>query len=176
MDSRAAHPYHPRLRALGVAALLALAGGGAPPGAAADVIVGRNTPHLSFTASLSPDVVRPGGKLSLVVNITPKRRMHVYAPGTKYRAVTVTLNGNAWLKQGKTVYPKPSIYFFKPLKEQVLVFSEKFTLTTPIAIGTIPARLKQVKISGTLSYQACDDRVCYLPQSVPLEWVMTVRR
>jgi len=33
-----------------------------------------------------------------------------------------------------------------------------------------------VKISGTLSYQACDDRVCYLPQSVPLEWVVPVRR
>ena len=101
---------------------------------------------------------------------------HVYAPGTKYRAVTVTLNGTAWLKQGKTVYPKPSIYFFRPFKEQVLVFSEKFTLTTPIAIGTIPARLKQVKITGALSYQACDDRVCYLPQSVPLEWVVAVRR
>ena len=159
-----------------MAALLTLVGGSVPPDAAADVIVGRNTPHLSFTASLSPDVVRTGGKLSLIVNITPKRRMHVYAPGTKYRAVTVTLNRTAWLKQGKTVYPKPSIYLFKPLKEQVLVFSDKFTLTTPIAIGTLPARVKQVKITGTLSYQACDDRVCYLPQSVPLEWVMAVGR
>ena len=176
MDSHAAPSYYPRLRTLGVAALLALVGGGAPPGAAADVIVGRNTPHLSFTASLSPDFVRTGGKMSLVVNITPKRRMNVYAPGNQYRPVTVTLNGNAWLKPGKTVYPKPSIYFFKPLKEQVLVFSDKFTLTTPIAIGTIPARMTQVKITGTLSYQACDDRLCYLPQSVPLEWVVPVKR
>jgi hypothetical protein len=176
MDSQAALPYYSRLRTLGVAALLALVGGGAPPGAVADVIVGRNTPHLSFTASLSPDVVRPGGKMSLVVNITPKRRMNVYAPGTHYRPVTVTLNRNAWLKPGKTVYPKPSIYLFKPLEEQVLVFSDKFTLTTPIAIGTIPARQTQVKITGTLSYQACDDRVCYLPQSVPLEWVVPVRQ
>ena len=119
---------------------------------------------------------RPGGKMSLVVSITPKRRMHVYAPGTHYRPVTVTLNKIAWLKPGKTVYPNPSIYMFKPLKEQVLVFSDKFTLTTPIAIGTIPARQTQVKITGTLSYQACDDRVCYLPQSVPLEWDVPVRR
>lgn len=155
---------------------LALVGGGVPPGAAADVIVGRNTPHLSFTASLSPDAVRSGGKLSLAVTVTPKRRMHVYAPGTNYRPVTVTLNKVGWLTPGKTVYPKPGIYFFRPLKEQVLVFSEKFTLTTPIAIGTIPSSLKQVKISGSLSYQACDDRVCYLPQSVPLEWVVPVKR
>jgi hypothetical protein len=156
--------------------LLAVVGGGVPPGAAADVIGGRHTPHLRCTAALCPEVVRSGGKLSLVVNITPKRRMHVYAPGTHYRPVTVTLNKAAWLKPGKTVYPKPSIYLFKPLKEQVLVFSDKFALTTPIAIGTIPARLKQVKISGTLSYQACDDRVCYLPQSVPIEWTVPVKR
>jgi len=176
MDSYGGPSYYPRLRTLGVAALLALVGGGVPPGASADIIVARNTPHLSFIASLSPDVVRSGGKMSLVVNITPKKKMNVYAPGTKYRPVTVTLNRTAWLKPGKTVYPKPSIYVFKPLKEQVLVFSDNFTLTTPIAIGTVPARVKQVKISGTLSYQACDDRVCYLPQSVPLEWVVPVRR
>ena len=142
---------------------------------AADVIVSRSTPHLTFTAALTPDVVKSGGRLSLVVRIVPKRRMHVYAPGTQYRAVTVTLK-SAWLKAAKTVYPKPSIYLFKPLNEQVFVYSDSFTLTTPIAIGTIPARTTQVKISGTLSYQACDDRVCYLPQLVPIEWVMPVRR
>ena len=157
--------------------LLLTVGGGVPPDAAADIIVGGNTPHLSFTASLTPDVVRPGGKMTLIVNITPKRRMNVYAPGnTKYRPLAVTLNRNGWLKPGKTVYPKPSIYLFKPFKEQVLVFSDKLTMTTPIAIGTIPAQMKEVKILGTLSYQACDDRVCYLPQSVPLEWVIPVRR
>src|SRR5687768_1235989 len=104
--------------------LLVLAGGGVPPDVAADVIATGNTPHLSFTASLSPDVVRTGGKLSLVVNITPKKKMHVYAPGTQYRPVTVTLNSTAWLKPGKTEYPKASFYIFKPLKEQVLVYSE----------------------------------------------------
>jgi hypothetical protein len=143
---------------------------------AADVIATGNTPHLSFTASLSPDVVRTGGKLSLVVNITPKKKMHVYAPGTQYRPVTVTLNSTAWLKPGKTEYQKASFYIFKPLKEQVLVYSERFKLTTNVTLGTIPARLKQVRITGALSYQACDDRVCYLPQSVPLEWVVAVRR
>ncbi len=163
-------------RALGTLVLTLAVGGGVPPDAAADVIVARNTPHLSFIASLSPDVVRTGGKLSLVVNITPKKKMNVYAPGTHYRPVTVTLNRSTWLKPGKTAYPKPSIYIFKPLKEQVLVYGNAFTLTMPIAIGTIPARMKEVKISGTLSYQACDDRLCYLPQSVPLEWTIPVRR
>ena len=142
---------------------------------AADVIVARRTPHLSFTASLSPDTVTPGKRLSLVVDVIPKPRMHVYAPGTKYRAVTVTLNRHPALKPSKLVYPKPSIYIFKPLQEQVLVYSRPFKLTMDVAVGTVPAKTSQLKITGTLSYQACDDRVCYLPESIPLEWTLPVR-
>ena len=142
----------------------------------ADVIVARNTRHLSFTASLTPDVVKPGSRLSLIVKIVPKKRMHVYAPGTKYRAVTVTLNRSAWLKPSKTIYPKPSIYIFKPLQEQVFVYSDPFELRMNAAVGAIPPRTARLKVTGTLSYQACDDRVCYLPESVPLEWNVPVTR
>ncbi len=114
----------------------------------ADVIVARNTRHLSFTASLSPDVARPGGRLSLVVNVVPKKRMHVYAPGTKYRAVTVTLNRQAFLKASPAVYPKPSIYIFKPLKEQVLVYSDPFKLTMNIAVGAVTPRTDTAEDHG----------------------------
>ena len=143
---------------------------------AADVIVARNTPHLSFIASISPDAVRAGGRLSLVVKVTPKKRMHVYAPGTTYRAIVVTLDRHPSLKPSKLTYPKPSIYFFKPLNERVLVFSDPFTLTMNIQVGTVPAKAAPLKIAGRLSYQACDDRVCYLPESVPLQWTIPVTR
>jgi hypothetical protein len=29
-------------------------------------------------------------------------------------------------------------------------------------------------IKGSLDYQACDDRMCYLPASVPFQWTLTV--
>ena len=143
---------------------------------AADVIVARNTPHLSFTAALSPDVVKTGSRLALVVDVTPKKKMHVYAPGTNYRAITVTLDRNPSLKLSKAEYPKPEIYIFKPLKEQVLVYSQPFKLKMNVAVGMVPARTTRLKITGALSYQACDDRVCYLPESVPLEWNLAVAR
>ena len=142
----------------------------------ADIIVARNTPHLSFAAALSPDVVKTGSRLSLVVDVTPKKRMHVYAPGTKYRAITLTLSRNPSLKLTPAVYPKPEIYIFKPLKEQVLVYSEPFKLRMNIGVGQVPRHAARLKITGTLSYQACDDRVCYLPESVPLEWNLRVAR
>src|SRR5678816_973045 len=106
----------------------------------------------------------------MCIRDSPKKRVHVYAPGTKYRAVTVRLDKHAFLKMSPTVYPKPSFYVFKPLKEQVLVYSDPFKLTMTIAVGAVTPRKGPLKITGTLSYQACDDRVCYLPESVPLEW------
>ena len=30
-------------------------------------------------------------------------------------------------------------------------------------------------IKGVLSYQACDDNVCFTPQSVPFKWTVTLR-
>ena len=142
----------------------------------ADIIVARNTPHLSFTAALSPDVVKTGSRLSLVVDVTPKKKMHVYAPGTNYRAITVTLDRNPSLKLSKADYPKPEIYIFTPLKEQVLVYSQPFKLKMNIGVSQVPRRAARLKVTGTLSYQACDDRVCYLPQSIPLEWNLAVAR
>ena len=142
----------------------------------ADVIVARKTPHLTFTASIAPDVVKTGSRLTLVVDIAPKRQMHVYAPGTNYRAITVTLDKNPSLRLSKAEYPKPEIFIFKPLKEQVLVYSQPFKLRMNIGVGQIPKRAARLKVTGTLSYQACDDKVCYLPESVPLEWNLVVAR
>jgi hypothetical protein len=27
-------------------------------------------------------------------------------------------------------------------------------------------------LEGTLRYQACDDRVCYIPQNLPVKWTL----
>jgi hypothetical protein len=31
-------------------------------------------------------------------------------------------------------------------------------------------------IAGTLSYQACDDKICFTPQSTPLSWTVHLRQ
>ena len=36
------------------------------------------------------------------------------------------------------------------------------------------AEIDALTLTGRLDYQACDDRVCYDPASVPLSWTLTV--
>ena len=78
-------------------------------------------------------------------------------------------------------YPASQIYFFKPLNERVPVYQKPFTLVQEVILeGTPQAQAAfrgkdSVTVSGTLEYQACDDKICYNPASVPLSWTLNLR-
>jgi hypothetical protein len=38
-----------------------------------------------------------------------------------------------------------------------------------------PVTADVMTIDGTLNYQACDDKVCFVPQSISLSWTLTLR-
>ena len=68
------------------------------------------------------------------------------------------------------------------MKETQLVYSNPFKIRQDMTIEVTPAmraRAKEpnatVTISGTLRYQACDDSVCYMPQSIPVSWGFTLQ-
>ena len=149
---------------------------------AAAPAVSRTTPHLTFTATLSPGVIIAGQRMSIAVDVIPKKGMHVYAPGGDYHAVAITLARNSLLHVYDPVYPKPTLFTFKPLNEQALVYDAPFRLSVDITPGDTPAQRaalrekSQLVIKGQLDYQACDDTVCYLPKSVPFQWTAKVAR
>jgi len=145
--------------------------------------ISRVTSHLTFAATLSPEIIEPGGRASITIDVTPRASMHVYAPGSIYRPFSISIEPNALLRVHDPVYPKPTRYVFKPLNEEILVYSAPFRIVLDInalemVAGKVqrPSRAGQTTIKGKLEYQACDDTVCYLPTSVPLEWNMRVRR
>ncbi len=76
-------------------------------------------------------------------------------------------------------YPKPEDYYFKPLNEHVPVFQRPFRMVQDLTVDASPQGQSALKdlttltIKGVLTYQACDDKVCFTPQSVPLTWTVT---
>ncbi len=150
--------------------------------AAAARTLSKTTPHLTFTARLSADAVAIGSTLSLAFDVRPKKGLHVYAPGTKYRPVAIALEPNSAVTVHETIYPPPTTYHFAPLNEDVLVYEKPFRLTLDITPGFTPLQRDILRtqdhltIKGQLTYQACDDKVCFLPASVPFEWDMKIAR
>jgi len=150
-----------------------------PPSKAAVVLA--STRHLSVRATLSDTEVTPGARISLVVEITPNAGMHVYAPGGTYRPVAVRLQPQPFVRAHDVVYPKPEDYFYEPLNEHAMVYSEPFRLLQDLTVGETvdpkaPFRASRVTLTGVLEYQACDDKFCYLPTSVPLQWTVKIKR
>ncbi|MGH9308868.1 MAG: protein-disulfide reductase DsbD N-terminal domain-containing protein [Vicinamibacterales bacterium] len=133
-----------------------------------------DTRHLTLTTSASTRNVRPGARVSLFVDVTPKPKMHVYSPEQKdVIPVALKLDPPAGVQVGAANYPKPEQYFFAPLNETQLVYSKPFRLTQEIVVN---ASSPSVTIKGTLRYQACDEAICYLPQTVPVSWTLTVNK
>jgi AhpC/TSA family protein/cytochrome c biogenesis DsbD-like protein len=143
----------------------------------------KDTPHLTLTTSSSDAVVAPGTRFSLWVDITPKPKMHVYAPEQKdYIPIEISLETDEAFKVFPPLFPKGEKFFFAPLKETQLVFSKPFRIAQDVTVSlSAPVRQRAaaagatLTIKGTLRYQACDDKVCYLPQSIPLSWTVGLR-
>jgi hypothetical protein len=149
----------------------------APPANAA--VVSADTKHVEVRATLSDIEVTPGARISVAVDITPKARMHVYAPGGKYTPVTLRIHPQPFVKAHEVVYPPAKDYFFEPLNEHVQVYSEPFRLVLDVSIGDpkmAAPMASRLTLKVTLDYQACDDKFCYLATSVPLQWTVKIKR
>ena len=115
-----------------------------------------------------------GAKLALFVDVTPKPGIHVYAPGSKdYIPITVKLNAQPEIKAGKVAYPKSEMMTFAD--EKVPVFQKPFRLTQDVTLDKSAKAGSTLMVSGTVNYQACDDRVCYPPESSPITWTVVVK-
>jgi len=59
--------------------------------------------------------------------------------------------------------------------ERVPVFQKPFRLTQEVTLDKSAAAGSTVNVAGTVQLQACDDRVCYPPENVPIKWTVQVK-
>jgi len=151
-------------------------------GSVGGTAMSADTPHVTMTASISDAVAAPGERLSLTVDLTPKRGMHLYAPGKHdYQVVQLTIDPQPWLRPQATSYPASEVYHFKPLDERVEVFMKPFRLRRDVTLLATPEAQKllgaqtSVTITGALEYQACDDKVCFNPTRVPISFSVALK-
>lgn len=141
-----------------------------------------STEHLDVTTYPSDSALAPGNRVTLAFDIVPHRGIHVYAPGaSSYRVIAVNVESQPQIHALSPTYPPSQTYNFKPLNERVPVYQKPFTLLQEIVLDGTPqaqAALRgkdSITVKGALDYQACDDTICFNPESVPLSWTFTLR-
>lgn len=140
-------------------------------------------PQLVQVESLvTPEHVKAGQRFTLMLQLTPAARMHVYAPTVvNYKPIVLTVRKQPGLIIRRVSYPPAEKYFYAPLKESVDVYQKPFQVVQELALDGSPAGRAALKgastltVQGTLSYQACDDKICYPPRTVPMTWTIGIK-
>jgi len=139
----------------------------------------RGQPLSKHAAIVTPAVTAgaaAGEKLALALEMTPNPGIHVYAPGAKdYLPVKLTLKPQPDIRVGKLTYPKSEMVHFAALNETVPVYQKPFKLLQDVTLANPGKAGSTLAVSGTLEFQACDDKVCFVPESVPVSWTVTFR-
>jgi hypothetical protein len=140
----------------------------------------HETKHLRVSASASDTLIRAGQRIALVLDVELKPNMHVYAPEVKgYIPVAWALDSTA----GRSVdaaWPQSKVLLLPALNEKVPVYENRFRVTRDFTFANEKS-LKplinekgEFQVKGTFRYQACDDKVCYVPQDVQVIWTFVL--
>ena len=137
-------------------------------------------PRLRLNWSASTTQVRGGQHVLLTLDGTLPPKMHVYAPGVsqEYRPVKWTMNESPAWKTRDPVFPAAKKMSLAGDPELVPVYEGKFSITRELVL----AREQDLKplisaegdfsVEGAFQFQACDDRMCFPPQTIPLKWTL----
>ena len=140
------------------------------------------SPQIEITSFTTDSVVAPGTHFSIVLDIQPAKDVHVYAPSVReYRPLTLSMHPQPGVVLRAAMYPQPEDYYYKPLDEHVPVYQRPFRVVEDVMIDASPdaqtklTGVRALTIEGTLEYQACTDKVCFTPKSLPLSWTVQLR-
>ena len=133
--------------------------------------------QLKLASTASTTIVATGQRILLSLDIDLDPNMHVYAPGVEgYIAIDWKMKDSDVAAAHEVSYPASEKLHLKAIDETVPVYRGRFRLTRDITIGpdgkVRPALdgAGRFTVEGTLRYQACDDRVCYIPQELAVKW------
>jgi peroxiredoxin len=139
-------------------------------------------PHLQLHVGQSDRIAVPGNLVTLTAEVQLPPDVHVYAPGTKgYKPIKLSIDPVSDFSLKQASYPAAKILYLPAIKEKVPVFEGTFKIRQELKVnsatdfsGALGMDGKQVTVKGTLEYQACDSKICFLPASVPVEWHLQI--
>ncbi len=89
--------------------------------------------------------------------------------------VTIVVTPQRGVAFGKPAYPAGTPMSFPGIPERVPVYQKVFRITQPATIAGTATSGQTLTIAGAVNYQACDDRVCFPPASVPVMWRLRIQ-
>lgn len=129
--------------------------------------------HLTVVLDQSREQLPAGGSAVLTAKVQLPPDFHVYAPGVEapYRPIVLRLDPVAGVKTA-VHFPPGKPLRLEAIGETVPAYAGEFLIKIDVkAVANAP---RDLEVRGTLDYQTCDDKICYIPASVPVSWRLQV--
>jgi hypothetical protein len=151
-------------------------------GAAGQTVTHVDTPHIALSYTASDAAFSPGRRITLIVDLDFKPKMHVYAPGVEggYLPIDWKMAKTKGWAALDAEYPAAREAHLTAINDTVPVYDRHVRITRDIIVGQSaevgPALApdRTLTVDGTFRYQACDDIECYVPRVIPLQWKFKV--
>jgi thiol:disulfide interchange protein DsbD len=134
-----------------------------PPSAELTPLNGADGVHAGDTAHLALQITLPPG---LHTNSNKPRDPSLIR-------ITLTMDSGPGLTPQEFVYPVATDLKQVGSDQPLSVFTGTFVVGAAVAVAAATAP-GDVAITGKLRYQACDDKQCYLPKTLPAAWTLHV--
>ncbi|NOX59860.1 MAG: hypothetical protein GXP29_13525, partial [Planctomycetes bacterium] len=137
-------------------------------------VASKDASYVSIKPSVSAKAIKKGDAFELILDVDIKDGYHTQsnAPLVDFFVPTaVFVRSVGGLTFGEPVWPKPHLREDKTFGK-ISEFVDAFKVRVPIKIES-PTSSADVRITGILKYQACDEKGrCFSPQAV--EWAVNV--
>jgi hypothetical protein len=142
----------------------------------AQSLLAKSAQHATVTASASAATATAGSSLTLWADVTPNPSIHIYAAGAKdFTPVALAIAAGPQFTPGKAKYPKPDVASAPGALDAVPAYKQPFRIAVPVTITPTAKPGSSIAVAGVVTYQACDDRLCYPVTTAPVNWNITVR-
>ena len=127
-------------------------------------------PQFATVAVDEAPKVHAGESVTLRVTVSITPGYHVQANPVLNPALiplTLTVPAAPFLDAGKPVYPRARRMRLAGSDEDLVIYDGTFVLEQPVFVGK-DSPPGEIALDGALRYQACDDRRCLLPRTLPV--------
>ena len=133
-------------------------------------------PEVAISPVVETDAVHPGttARVALTVTLDPGFHVNSNAPLDEFLIPTVlTLEPPAGISLEALAFPQAILLEQLGAEQPLAVFEEEFLIGAALTLDdTLPPG--SYAVPGTLRYQACNDRMCFTPENVPIKFDLTV--
>ena len=133
-------------------------------------------PAADVAPLLAAEAVQQGSIMRAAIRVTLPEGLHTNANQPRDPSlipIVLSVDAPSGVSVEEIVYPEPTDLAQEGVEELLAVYEQEFLIGVQLRVaGDVPPG--SIEVPASLRYQACDERVCYIPATVPTAWTFAV--